>query len=354
MNIYQKLLDELNAGAKAVMVTELEKVPAEYSGNNQGYCKKEYFTEDCLQQSGLYPSMQQSLLNGELQIIESPEGKIAIIEPFFPQPCLYVFGGGHIAKPLTEMAAKLGFSVTVVDDRLSFANKERFPDAARVICESFDRCFELLSFNAYTYVVIVTRGHRHDAQCLKAVAQRKWAYAGMIGSRRRVKSLKEQLLSEGCPREVLEKVNAPIGLEIGAITPQEIALSILAQVVSYRRLENPGMGRESAKISWTEFDRDVLEEISRGKNERRAIVTVISAKGSVPRKAGAKMLVWPDGKILGSIGGGCSEGAVIQTAIDIALNGGYKIQNIDLTGTIAEDEGMVCGGKMQVLIESLS
>lgn len=354
MNIYRRLLDELNAGAKVVMVTEMEKVPAQYSGNNQGFCKKEYFTEECLHQCSLYPSMQQALLKGELQVIESPEQKITIIEPFFPQPCLYVFGGGHIAKPLTEMAAKLGFSVTVVDDRLSFANKERFPDATRVICESFDKCFELLSFNAYTYVVIVTRGHRHDAQCLKAVAQRKWAYAGMIGSRRRVKSLKEQLLNEGCPREVLEKVNAPIGLEIGAITPQEIALSILGQVVSYRRLENPGMGRESAKISWTEFDRDVLEEISRGENEKRAIVTVISAKGSVPRKAGAKMLVWPDGRILGSIGGGCSEGAVIQTTIDIALNGGYKIQNIDLTGTIAEDEGMVCGGKMQVLIESLS
>ncbi|WP_373665418.1 hypothetical protein SPSIL_006610 [Sporomusa silvacetica DSM 10669] len=354
MLTYQMLLNELNAGKKVVMVTVMDSDGEEETSSQKTYCSRTCFIEDDVLQSDLYPYMQQALTSGELQVIENSGDKLTVIEPFFPQPRLIVLGGGHIAKPLTELAAKLGFSVIVVDDRLFFANKERFPDADQVICESFEKCFDLLTLNAYTYVVIVTRGHRHDLACLRAVVQKQWAYAGMIGSRRRVKSLKEQLLREGYPQDVLEKLNAPIGLEIGAVTPEEIALSIIGEVVSFRRLQNPKMGKDSAIISWTEFDRDVLEELSLGKSEHKAVVTVISTKGSVPRKAGAKMLVWPDGRILGSIGGGCSEGAVIQTALDIIRDGGYKIQKIDMTGTIAEDEGMVCGGTMKVLIESLA
>jgi len=353
MLIYQKLLNELNAGKKVVMVTVIGGNGKKETPLENSHCEKSYFTEDNLPQSEHYSSMQRAIASGESQIIENSGRKLTFIEPFFPQPRLIVLGGGHIAKPLTEFAAKTGFSVTVVDDRLSFANKKRFPDADQVICESFEKCFGLLTFNAYTYVVLVTRGHRHDRQCLKEVVRKQVAYVGMIGSRRRVRSLKEQLLGEGYSQEVLDKVNAPIGLEIGAVTPEEIAVSILGQVISFRRLENPKLGRESAKKSWTDFDRDVLEELGREKSEKKAVVTVISAVGSVPRKAGAKMLVWPDGRILGSIGGGCSEGAVIQTALDVIRNGGYKVQKIDMTGLIAEDEGMVCGGRMQVLIESL-
>ncbi|NLO96963.1 MAG: xanthine dehydrogenase, partial [Peptococcaceae bacterium] len=268
-------------------------------------------------------------------------------------PKLFVLGGGHIAKPLTEFAARVGFAVTVVDDRLSFANKERFPQAEQVICESFERCFDLLQFDPYTYVVIVTRGHRYDLDCLRQVVQRQWAYAGMIGSRRRVKGVKDQLLAEGFDPEVLAKVNAPIGLEIGAITPEEIAISILAQVIGYRRLKEPTLGRESEKIGWTEFDREVIEELSKNKDDRKALATVILTKGSVPRRAGAKMLIWPDGRILGSIGGGCSEGMIIRKALDVIAEGGCTIQRIDLTAEIAEEEGMGCGGMMKVLIESL-
>jgi xanthine dehydrogenase accessory factor len=297
--------------------------------------------------------IQQALTTGELQVVTTPEQKVLVAEPFFPEPSLIIFGGGHIAKPLCEFGARLGFSITVVDDRFTFANTERFPDADQVICESFEKCFDRLQFNPYTYVIIVTRGHRHDTVCLREVAKKTWAYAGMIGSRRRVHGVKEQLIDEGTPREILDKVNTPIGLEIGAITPKEIAISILGQVISYRRFENPKLGRESAKISGTEFDRDVMEELSLGRNDAKAIATVISTKGSTPRGAGAKMLAWGDGRTMGSIGGGCSENAVIQTARDVIRKGGYALQTVDLTGSFAEDEGMVCGGIMKVLIESV-
>lgn len=359
MNIYNEIALKLNEGKKVFLMTRLSSGSSE----NDAVAMKWYYTEDNLDWDDFIdtvdPDTRQAIRNaldtGELQVISAaaPGQTTLIIEPFFPEPSLIILGGGHIAKPLCEFGSRLGFSVTVVDDRLSFANTERFPDADEVLCESFETCFKRLKFNRFTYVVIVTRGHRYDSVCLREVAKRTWAYAGMIGSRRRVQGVKEQLISEGSSREVLEKVNTPIGLEIGAITPEEIAIAILGQLISYRRLENPELGRESAKTSFTEFDRDVIEELSLNRQDKKAIVTIISTKGSVPRKAGAKMLVWPDGRILGSIGGGCSEGAVIQTALDIIQEGGYLIQKVDMMGSVAEGEGMVCGGIMIVLIASL-
>ena len=358
MDIYRQINSELNNGKKVFMVTTLS------TGRNEseGVSAKRFYTEDDLENADFLdtidPDIKVAITNaldtGELQVAKrlAFNQSIFVVEPFFPEPNLIIFGGGHIAKPLCEFGSRLGFSVTVVDDRLSFANKQRFPDADLVLCESFDTCFEHLNFNRFTYVVIVTRGHRHDTICLREVAKRSWAYAGMIGSRRRVQCVKEQLISEGSSREMIEKVSSPIGLEIGAVTPEEIAISILGQVISYRRLESPKLGRESVRLNWTEFDRDVIDELSINRQDLKAIVTIISTKGSVPRKAGAKMLVWPDGRILGSIGGGCSEGAVIQTARDIIQEGGYRIQRVDMTGSVAEDEGMVCGGTMDVLIEA--
>jgi xanthine dehydrogenase accessory factor len=356
MSIYRSLLSSLTEGTKAVMLTSVVR-----NSDQEVLVEKSYYTEqqvNDLEFQRQFPkhicqAIIRALDSGELQIIDDQEQRTDIIEPFFPQEKLIVFGGGHIAKPLVEFAVKLGFSVTAVDDRPSFANKERFPDADQVICESFERCFNLLTFNPYTYAVIVTRGHRHDLDCLRAVIQRQWAYAGMIGSRKRVKGIKDQLRAEGYAQELLDKVNAPIGLEIGAVTPEEIAVSIIAQVIAYRRLREPALGRESSKISWTEFDRDVIEELSEGKPNQKALVTVVSTKGSAPRRAGAKMLVWPDGKILGSVGGGCGEGLIIRTALDIISTGGCTFQNIDLTAEIAEEDGMVCGGMMKVFIESL-
>lgn len=356
-NIYHKIKTEVMNGNKTIMITNL----AAGCKGKPPTSAKSYFTEENLKDSGFTTAMtaetsqavRNALESGELQIITDSGPDTVVIEPFFPEPRLIILGGGHIAQPLCEFGARLGFSVTVVDDRLAFANPERFPAADHVICESFETCFDRLNINCHTFIVIVTRGHRYDMVCLREVLKRSWAYAGMIGSRRRVQGILKQLLNEGFSGKVLNKLNAPIGLEIGAVTPEEIAISILGQVISYRRLETPALGRESAKISWTEFDRDVIEELSQNRQEPKALITIISTKGSVPRRAGAKMLVWPDGRILGSIGGGCSESAVIQTALDVIREGGFCIKKVDLTGSVAEDEGMVCGGIMHVLIEAL-
>ena len=354
-DIYRSLKSELNKGKKVAVITLMN----DGDSKGDGLQKKFILTEEQLHISDpksldedIIRNAQFALETGDLQYFQDENGTNILIEPYFPEARLVILGGGHIAKPLAEFGSKVGFLVTVVDDRPMFANQERFPDAEKVICESFSNCFSRLDLNESSFVVIVTRGHRHDLDCLKQVLNYKTAYTGMIGSRRRVKGVKEQLLQEGYPLELLDKVNAPIGLNIGAITPEEIAISIIAQVISYRRLASVSTHDKAAvKVNWPEFDRPVLEEMCVESKEPKALITIISTKGSVPRKAGAKMLVWPYGKIMGSIGGGCSEGEVINIARQMIGSGGAKIHDIDMTGQVAEDEGMVCGGIMKALIE---
>jgi len=352
-NTYKSLLGHVNEGRKVVMITVMYNIDCK---NN---CKF-IFTEENLHEYNLtsnfdeivYQKARYVLETGKVEYVKVSENKTYLIEPFFPEPHLIIFGGGHIAKPLAEFAAKAGFLVTVIDDRPSFSNSKRFPDAEKVICESFEKSFSLINLSESSYVTIVTRGHIHDMDCLRQVLKYNTAYTGMIGSKRRIKSVIEQLLSEGYSKDKLDKINAPIGLEIGAITPEEIAFSIISQVISYRRHVNTtNVNLKPLKSNWPEFDREVFMELSKKDDSPKAIVTIISTKGSVPRKTGAKMLVWPYGKVSGSIGGGCSEGDIINTARDVIRNGGYQIQSIDMTGYVAEEEGMVCGGIMNVVIE---
>ena len=173
------------------------------------------------------------------------------------------------------------------------------------------------------------------------------AYTGLIGSRRRVKGLMAQLEGEGYSREKMDRICTPIGLNIGAVTPEEIAISILAELIAYRRMPEHTQGRP---CSDSDLTLDMMQYLAENE-EPKAIVTVIETKGSTPRGAGAKMTVDPRGSIVGTIGGGCSEGNIIRDAIDIIGTGSYRVMDIDMTGEVAEEEGMVCGGTMKVLIE---
>ncbi|WP_425803832.1 XdhC family protein [Desulfitobacterium sp. Sab5] len=148
---------------------------------------------------------------------------------------LLVLGGGHIALPLCEMGKILGYHVTVVDDRPYFANTQRFSSVDKVICNDFCKALEEIEVTPATFIVIVTRGHRHDKICLRQVIERPAGYIGMIGSKRRVKALMSELAEEGISVELLNKVYSPIGLKISAETPQEIAVSILAEIIQVQR-----------------------------------------------------------------------------------------------------------------------
>jgi xanthine dehydrogenase accessory factor len=168
------------------------------------------------------------------------------VEPVLPPASLYIFGAGHIALSLYKIAGSAGFDVTVVDDRETYANRERFPDANEVIAEDFDKALARLSPSESSYLVIVTRGHRDDMRVLRWAVQTPAKYVGMIGSKRKTITIFEELTKEGLARELFERVHAPVGLDIGAITPEEIAVAITAELIAVRR----NVERELPHMSW--------------------------------------------------------------------------------------------------------
>ncbi|EIW17697.1 MULTISPECIES: XdhC family protein [Pelosinus] len=146
-----------------------------------------------------------------------------------------VLGGGHISQPVVELLHLIGYAVTVIDDRPEFANTLSFPNAEKVICENFGTALKDVESNDYSAIIIVTRGHRYDLECLRAVLNYPVPYLGMIGSKRRVKGIRDKLTEEGIAAENLSRLRAPIGLDLGAQTPAEIALSIVAEILASAR-----------------------------------------------------------------------------------------------------------------------
>ncbi|MDR1245980.1 MAG: XdhC family protein [Clostridiales Family XIII bacterium] len=339
VNLYKRLLSVLHEGERAAVVSRYET----------GTITKRLVRE---KETGEWDSLERT--GGPLSFRQS-DGSLMLTEYYSPRPRLLVLGGGHIALALSAMGSLIDFDVVVFDDRPVFANKERFPGAYDVICDSFANVMERLKIRESDYTVIVTRGHRHDTLCLQGVLSGKLPhYIGMIGSRRRVAIVKKQLEDEGFSPEDIAKVYSPIGLRIGAVTPQEIAISILAEIVQHKRQGPAWAAARNAAAPWSAVtsDVDIAEWLADENNASDALITVVSTRGSTPRETGAKMAVSYEGSFVGTIGGGCAEAGVLEDARVVIRNGGYSLNTVDLTDS-AEEDGMVCGGEMTILIESL-
>lgn len=191
--------------------------------------------------------------------LESRDGEWEVyIEVQHSLPELVIVGAGHIARPLCRIGSMIGFRVTVMDDRSEFANERWFPDADRVVVVDYNDPFEQIAVGADSYIVLVTRGHKYDYDCIQQLLslESQPAYLGMIGSRRRVRAAFEALVGDGVDPQRLADVHAPIGLDIGAETPEEIALAIVAELVAVRR------GGSGGVLSGEE---DVLGRVVRGR-----------------------------------------------------------------------------------------
>ena len=338
-SFYSSLLDSLNKGHRVAVVSDL----SDFGVGKTIYSDNEPAMFEQLKKLEQTPGLETY---GPVSFIEDEDG-ITVIEHYAPKPRLIVLGGGHIALALIKMAKLLDFYIVVFDDRPMFANPDRFPEADEVICDDFSKAFEHINISSSDYVVIVTRGHKHDSECLEGVLKGKEpTYTGMIGSRRRIAIVLRQLEEQGCSKERIEKVYTPIGLDIGAITPAEISIAILAEIVEVKR---NGIGKETG-IS---CDVEIAEWLAEHGDEVDAILTILDTKGSVPRETGAKMAMTYEGTIAGTIGGGCAESGVMQEARTVIREGGWKIVPVDMTDS-AEEDGMVCGGKMRVLVESMN
>jgi xanthine dehydrogenase accessory factor len=169
------------------------------------------------------------------------------VEPVIPEPQAFVFGAGHISKSLSKVATLAGFSTVIVDNREAFANRERFPEARDIHAEEYEDVFPKLNVRDTSHLIIVTRGHRDDMRVLRWAVGTPARYIAMIGSKRKVIGVVKELEKEGIRREAFERVFAPMGFDIGAITPEEIAISVVAEMIAARR--NPGSEWRAASKS---------------------------------------------------------------------------------------------------------
>jgi xanthine dehydrogenase accessory factor len=176
------------------------------------------------------------------------------VEVVVPQPQAFIFGAGHISKSLSKVLTLAGFGTTIVDDREAFANRDRFPEAAEVLAGEYEEIFPKLPVHEGSYLVIVTRGHRDDMRVLKWAVGTNARYIAMIGSKRKVLNVVRELEHEGMPRAIFERIFAPMGLEIGAISPEEIAISVAAEMIAVRR---------NAGSNWRSLAKSVFTDESR-------------------------------------------------------------------------------------------
>lgn len=258
---------------------------------------------------------------------------------------IVICGGGHVSIPLIMLGVMMECEVIVLEDRPSYADNARRAGATKVICEPFEEGLEKIEGSADTFFVIVTRGHRYDQICLEKIAQKEHAYIGMIGSHRRTAMVKEILKEKGIDPAVLDAVYTPIGLDIKAETPVEIAVAIMAEIIEVKNRQKRTGG----------YPREIIKAIMDLQTDvgRKVLATIVSRRGSAPRTIGTKMLILRDGRCIGTIGGGCMEANVVQKALGMAASDNPKVRvcHVDMTGNDAEEEGMVCGGVISVLLE---
>ena len=278
-------------------------------------------------------------------IVEA-DGERVFYEVLGTDKKLVICGGGHISMSLIKLGRMLGFFVTVLEDRPVFAGNAKAAGANKVICDDYKKGLETISGDENTYFIIVTRGHNHDRECLEAIIKKPNAYIGMIGSRSKVKMVMEYLKEGGVDKEKREAVHTPIGLNIGAETPEEIAISIMAEIIEVKNRGQKNGGYEKKLLK-------ALLEASVEKTKKYVLATIISRRGSAPREIGTKMLIEKNGACIGTIGGGCLEAEVMNRARQMLVQEKpySQICEIDMTNSDAESEGMICGGIEEVFLE---
>lgn len=273
------------------------------------------------------------------------------IRKFAKTDRLILLGCGHISIDVYRLAKTIGFDVVAVDDRPSFANLERFPEA-QIICDDFISAIEKLHITHRDYVCVLTRGHLWDAQCIRAILSGEMPYyLGLISSKKRAAGLREILIEEGFCQQDIDAIHAPIGLKIGAMTTAEIAVSICAELIQERHKQY--IKPRENELTQTNVEFDLLRYLA-SSDEPRALVTVLSSTGSTPVKSGSMMAVNALGHVAGTVGGGCGEAAAISKACSILGSDKSAVLHIDMSNEVAADNDMVCGGSMTVLIENVT
>ena len=293
----------------------------------------------------LYASEAIPAEDGTLTVIG---GERVFAELIGNEKKIVICGAGHVSMPVIEIAKMMGFHVTAIDDRPQFVQNAMDHGADEGICSGFEEALAGIPGDPDTFFIIVTRGHMSDSECLLSTVNKPHAYIGMIGSRRKVGLVTQMLADNGIPHDVIESVHTPIGIDIGAETPEEIAVAILAEIIEIKNKTRKSSG----------IPAEIMKSLMSAERGPAVLATIVSKKGSSPRSAGTRMLISEDGRITETIGGGLAEARIIERAGEMLAankNGPLRpvMMHVDMTGKQIADEGMICGGAVEVLLEEV-
>ncbi len=329
---YKKLLKNIEKGP----VMQVSFFTGPFIGEKISKSKSLLFTtnDKLLSLDNLFKNKEHN------KIYESENGSY-LFEVLNTSPTLVLFGGGHVCLAISKIASFLNMPYVVVEDRKDFCSKERFKDAKALICCDSKNYFEeldKLNLGGNTYNVIATRGHKNDNYCLENVLKRDFGYVGMIGSKTKVKACFDILREKGFEQDLIDKVYSPIGLKIGSESPQEIAISIFAQIIEHKNKTN----------KFNELNIDIIKELL--KKDKSILCQIIKQSGSSPRHIGSLMLVTKD-NTYGSVGGGAIELRSVNHSIKMINNNDKEniVNMYRLNNTDASNLGMICGGNADIL-----
>lgn len=288
------------------------------------------------------------------------EGRQVFYEQLEKKPRLVICGAGHVGIAICRVASITGLETIVIDDRPEFTAQAMEAGASLVICRPFEEALQEIHSDSRTCFILVTRGHAHGMECLRMILRKPHLYVGMMSSRTRAAAARETLLKEGLSSGEVRSVYMPIGLKIGAETPGEIAVSVMAQVISEIRMEGTGDG----------YPPEILDAITKGSSG--VLVTIVHKSGEAPREPGTRMLVLADGSLRGSVGGGYAEAeitkaakkmmgqadessAFIRVEMPLVRSGSEEFGPLDAgeKDALVSDESMICGGKITVFLERI-
>ncbi len=266
--------------------------------------------------------------------------RILFAVPMSRKPELVICGCGHVGCALARLGKMVGLHVTALDDRKSFVLRAESEGADRCLCGDFSELISSLDRSGKMLFAVMTRGHQYDKECLKAILTDSYLYCGLLSSRKRAGIMKKSLLEEGIAEEAVSEIYAPIGLKIGAESPEEIAVSVMAEMISVLHRDEE-----------FEIDEQYVEALHAPKKYITAEIT--DRVGSAPRQSATRMLIYEDGTAYGTIGGGCMEAQVIRKAHALLGSGEHTaLLKVDLRGNTDDAaDAMACGGMVEVFLD---
>lgn len=337
-DFFKEIQGVLQNGGRGLVLSSLD----EERGDKVILSGKEivWRNEGCrLKKEELENQRLQELMQCEQSQVVELDGVRWLLEILKPEARLIICGAGHVALACLRMAKLLGMDVTVLEDREEYAQAAEEAGADRVICKPFREAIRELENTDNCKYLVMTRAHKMDQDCLEEIFRKPYSYVGMLGSPKKIAALRSNLVQAGIEEVHFEKLHSPVGLEIGAKTPAEIGVSVMAELI---QLQNSGE-EEASSYSREMLGRQALHPAA------GILCTLVDNGGGSPRNPGTKMLVYSQENRIGTIGGGVLEGTAIREAVKMLEEGMER--KIIHSGVDGNDSGMACCRNAEVLLE---